>query len=89
MCSDLVVFILTDNFGLFTEIAVCNFLRGLAIVLVRNLFILPAACVYAFSYGALCLRMGHRQCAIEMCKTVIINLVVDLNPWLCVVGRRC
>ena len=34
MCSDLVVFILADNFGLFTEIAVCNFLRGLAVVLV-------------------------------------------------------
>ena len=30
VCSDLVVFILADNFGLFTEIAVCNFLRGLA-----------------------------------------------------------
>ena len=52
--------LVTDNdiviTGLFTEIAVCKFLHGLA----RNLFILSIVCVYTFFciflYGALCPR---------------------------------
>ena len=39
--------LVTNNFGLFTEIAVSKFLRGLAVV-PDFYFILPIACVYTF-----------------------------------------
>ena len=50
--------LVNDNLGLFTEIAVCKFLRGWRMS--RNLFILSIVCVYtffcSFLYGALCPR---------------------------------
>ena len=63
VCSDLVVFILADKFGLFTEIAVCNFLRGLAVVLVRNfLFCLLHVCMhFRTAHCALELAMDHAR----------------------------
>ena len=38
--------LVTDNFGLFTEIAVCNFLRGLAVVIWPEPFSFCPLCVY-------------------------------------------
>ena len=61
MCAKIRVwsYLVTGNFGLFTEIAACKFLLGLA---AWKLFILSIVCVYIFlcifSYGALCLHFG-------------------------------
>ena len=46
--------------GLFTEIAVCKFLHGLA----RNLFILSIVCVYTFFSASFC--MAH--CALDFAR---------------------
>ena len=53
------------------------------------LFCLLHVCMH-FRTAHCSLEFGCGSCAIEMSTTVIINLVVDLTPWLCVVvGRRC
>ena len=66
--------LVTNNFGLFTEIAVSKFLRGLAVV-PDFYFILSIVCFYTFFciflYGALCPRFGMGSCAIEMSIIII------------------
>ena len=62
MCAKIRVWscLVTDNFGLFTEIAVCKFLRGWQLYGLKPFFILSIVCVYTFFciflYGALCPR---------------------------------
>ena len=50
MCAQIRVWscLVSDNFGLFTEIAVCKFLRGLAVVWPETVSILSIVCVYTF-----------------------------------------
>ena len=67
--------LVTDNFGFYTEIAVCKFLRGWRSYGLKPFFILSIVCVYtffySFLYGALCPRS---RCAIEM-AIIIIKIV--------------
>ena len=62
MCAQIRVWtcLVTDNFGLFTEIAVSNFLHGLVVIWPETF--LSVACIYTFSAsfcnGALCPRFG-------------------------------
>jgi len=62
--------LVTGNFGLFTEIAVCKFLRGWRAYSPKPFLILSIVCVYtffcSFLYGVLCPRvllgiMRHRN----------------------------
>ena len=62
MCVQIRVWscLVTDNFGLSTEIAVCKFLHGLVVVWLEPFFILSIVCVCTYFclllYGALCCR---------------------------------
>ena len=68
--------LVTDKFGLFTEIVVCTFLRGWWLYGLKPFFfILSIVCVYAFFcsflYGALCPRSCSGSCDMEMSISII------------------
>ena len=59
-----------DNFGLFTEIAACKFLRGLEVVWPETIFILSIVCVYTLLFFCFCFSLFFRtaHCALYFAR---------------------
>ena len=66
MCAQIRVWscLVTDNFGLFTEIAVCKFLCGLAVVWPKTFFI--SCPLYVFRHFSAAFCTAH--CALDLAK---------------------
>ena len=58
-----IIKIMTDNFGLFTEIAVCKFLLGLAVVWPETFLFCP---LYVFIHFFASFCMAH--CALDLAR---------------------
>ena len=78
MCAQIRVWscLVTDNFGLFTKIAVCKFLRGWRSYGLKPFYFVHCMYLYifcSFLYGAMCHRSCYRSCAIEMSIIIILT----------------
>ena len=76
-----IIIIMTDNFGLFTEIAVCKFLLGLVVVWPETFLCCP---LYVFIHlSASFLYMAH--CALDFARNRAIEMSIiihDVDEWI-------
>ena len=75
--------LVTDNFGLFTEIAVCKFLRGWWWYGLNPFLFCPLHVFLHFcflSYGALCPRPCKAWWTIEM-SIILIIIIIKMSAW--------
>ena len=68
MCAKIRVWscLVTGNFGLFTEIGVCTFLRGWWLYSLKPFFILSIVCVYYFIHFSAAFCTAH--CALDLAR---------------------